>query len=58
MLSKKTDVRNIIERGDTAVGIELGSTRIKAVLVGPDHQPLASVSHDCEISYIDVIWTY
>ncbi|NLN46086.1 MAG: ATPase [Clostridiaceae bacterium] len=58
MLSKKTDVRNIIERGDTAVGIELGSTRIKAVLVGPDHQPLASGSHDWENSNIDGIWTY
>jgi len=52
------DVRTIIESGNTAVGIELGSTRIKAVLIGPDHQPLASGSHDWENSNVDGIWTY
>ena len=33
---------------DTArctVGLELGSTRIKAVLLGPDHTPLAQGDH-------------
>ena len=25
----------------TALGIEFGSTRIKAVLIGPEHTPLA-----------------
>ena len=30
-----------IADGRTALGIELGSTRIKAVLIGPDHAPLA-----------------
>ena len=32
----------------TALGIELGSTRIKAVLIGPDHTVLASGAHEKE----------
>lgn len=47
-----------IESGRTALGIEFGSTRIKAVLIGPDHQPLASGSHTWENQLIDGIWTY
>ncbi|HIR84961.1 MAG TPA: FGGY-family carbohydrate kinase [Candidatus Galloscillospira excrementavium] len=47
-----------IERGDTALGIELGSTRIKAVLIGPDHTPLAAGSHDWENENLDGVWTY
>lgn len=31
-----------IEAGRTALGIEFGSTRIKAVLIGSDHKPIAS----------------
>jgi sugar (pentulose or hexulose) kinase len=58
MLIEKTGVRTIIESGNTAVGIELGSTRIKAVLIGPDHQPLASGSHDWENSNVNGVWTY
>ena len=36
-----TDAGAAIAEGRTALGIELGSTRIKAVLIGPDHAPLA-----------------
>ena len=39
--------------GRTALGIELGSTRIKAVLIGPDHAPLAVGSHDWENQFVD-----
>ena len=35
------DVAAAIAEGRTALGIELGSTRIKAVLTGPDHAPVA-----------------
>ncbi len=52
------DVRNIIESGKTAIGIELGSTRIKTVLVGEDGAPLASGGHTWENQYVDGIWTY
>lgn len=34
------------EQKSTALGIELGSTRIKAVLAGPDGSVLASGAHD------------
>ncbi|SFL68154.1 Sugar (pentulose or hexulose) kinase [Gracilibacillus orientalis] len=52
------DVKNAIQNGKTVLGIELGSTRIKAVLVGEDHTAIASGSHDWENSYVDNMWTY
>ncbi|OMH37093.1 xylulokinase [Tersicoccus sp. Bi-70] len=42
----------------TSLGIELGSTRIKAVLIGPDHATLATGVHDWENEYVDRVWTY
>lgn len=53
-----SDIRNVVESGATALGIEFGSTRIKAVLIGPDHAPIASGSHDWENQYENGIWTY
>ena len=38
-----SDVKSMIEAGKTSLGIEFGSTRIKAVLVGEDNAPIASV---------------
>jgi sugar (pentulose or hexulose) kinase len=52
------DGRQAIGEGRTALGIELGSTRIKAVLIGPDHGPLAVGNHDWENQFVDRIWTY
>jgi sugar (pentulose or hexulose) kinase len=51
-------VKYTIQSGETALGIELGSTRIKAVLIGKDNIPIASGSHDWENSYVNNIWTY
>lgn len=51
-------VRKGIEEGRTALGIELGSTRIKAVLIDEEHNPIASGSHDWENRYVNGIWTY
>ncbi|MGY5884303.1 xylulokinase [Modestobacter lacusdianchii] len=53
-----TDVAGAITSRLTALGIELGSTRIKAVLIGPDHEPLAVGSHDWENQLVDGLWTY
>ena len=53
-----TDAREAIIGGRTALGIELGSTRIKVVLIGPDHAPIAVGSHDWENQFVDRIWTY
>ncbi len=51
-------IRNDIKSGRTALGIEFGSTRIKAVLVGSDYSPIASGSHDWENKLVNGVWTY
>ncbi len=53
-----SDAKNAILSGKTALGIEFGSTRIKAVLTGEDNAPIASGSHEWENRYVDGIWTY
>lgn len=52
------NIKQVIEEGKAVLGIELGSTRIKAVLVGENGEPIASGSHEWENSYINNIWTY
>lgn len=47
-----------VREGRCALGIELGSTRIKAVLIGPDHAPVAMGAHDWENRLEDGVWTY
>ena len=51
-------IQEAILSGRTTLGIEFGSTRIKAVLVDENNAPLASGGHEWENSYIDHIWTY
>ncbi|MCB0214000.1 MAG: ATPase, partial [Anaerolineae bacterium] len=50
--------QNAIESGQTVLGIEFGSTRIKAVLIGEDHKTVASGSYDWENQYENGVWTY
>ncbi len=52
------EVSKLIELGRTALGIEFGSTRIKAVLVDENNAPVASGSHDWENRHIGNIWSY
>ncbi len=54
----KNTAKSTIEAGKAVLGIEFGSTRIKAVLIGEDNAPIASGSHDWENDYVDGIWTY
>lgn len=54
----RNDTQKAIESGKTVLGIELGSTRIKAVLIGEDHLPIASGSYEWENRYENGIWTY
>jgi len=54
----QNDTQKAIESGKTVLGIELGSTRIKAVLIGEDHLPIASGSHEWENRYENGVWTY
>ena len=50
--------RSAIAAGRAVLGIELGSTRIKASLITPDGSPIASGSHDWENQFVDRTWTY
>ncbi|MDO4323484.1 MAG: FGGY-family carbohydrate kinase [Lachnospiraceae bacterium] len=50
--------KDLIISGKTALGIELGSTRIKGVLVDYNGNVLAVGIHDWENSFINGIWTY
>ena len=52
------EMRKAIREGKTALGIEFGSTRIKAVLIGEDHQPVAMGTYDWENRLENNIWTY
>lgn len=51
-------VKSDIQNGETALGIELGSTRIKAVLVDSSHAPIASGSYSWENKLENNFWTY
>lgn len=53
-----SDVKNTILNGKAVLGIEFGSTRIKAVLVDETNAPIASGSHEWENQLVDNIWTY
>jgi sugar (pentulose or hexulose) kinase len=58
MTMDQKEIRKAIESGKTVLGIEFGSTRIKAVLIGEDNMPIASGSHDWENRYENGVWTY
>ena len=47
-----------IESGKTSLGIEFGSTRIKAVLIDDKNHVLAQGSHQWENRFENQIWTY
>ena len=53
----KNAIRSFIEQGKGILGIELGSTRIKAVLIGEDHAPIASGDHTWENRLENGVWT-
>ena len=52
------NAKEYIESGRTALGIEFGSTRIKAILVDENNTPIASGSHEWENRHDGGIWTY
>ena len=53
-----SNAKQTIETGKAVLGIEFGSTRIKAVLVNETGEPIASGAHDWENRLEDGIWTY
>ena len=52
------DSKELISNKKTYLGIEFGSTRIKAVLIDKKGTPLASGDHEWENRFEDGIWTY
>ncbi len=54
----REQIKTFIENGNAVVGIEFGSTRIKAVLIGENHEPLASGSHEWENQFVSGLWSY
>ena len=50
--------RQTIESGKAVLGIEFGSTRIKAVLIDQENKPIAQGSHEWENQLVDGLWTY
>ena len=53
----KLDAKSTIETGKAILGIELGSTRIKAVLIDRENRPIAQGSHTWENQLVDGLWT-
>src|SRR6516162_9066895 len=58
MNMNRSETKAAIDRAKTVLGVEFGSTRIKAVLISEDHTPIASGSYDWENRYENGIWTY
>ena len=52
------NAKQTIEAGKAILGIEFGSTRIKAVLIDEDNKPIAQGSHEWENQLVDGLWTY
>ena len=52
------NAKEIIQSGKAILGIEFGSTRIKAVLIDPEYKVIAQGSHNWENQLVDGLWTY
>ena len=52
------NAKQTIEAGKAILGIEFGSTRIKAVLIDQENKPIAQGSHTWENQLVDGLWTY
>lgn len=50
--------KDTIQQGKAVLGIEFGSTRIKAVLIDEDYKPIAQGAHEWENQLVDGLWTY
>ncbi len=54
----KQNAKSTIESGKAILGIELGSTRIKAVLIDQENKPIAQGNHTWENQLVDGLWSY
>ncbi|SDN21406.1 xylulokinase [Bacillus sp. OK048] len=58
MKNNQVKIKQAITKGETSLGIEFGSTRIKAVLIDNSFETIASGSYEWENRLEDGIWTY
>ncbi|MCM3016592.1 FGGY-family carbohydrate kinase [Priestia megaterium] len=58
MKTTQESIKQAIAKGKTSLGIELGSTRIKAVLIDENFETVASGSYEWENLLEDGFWTY
>lgn len=54
----ESNAKSTIENGKAILGIEFGSTRIKAVLIDQENKPIAQGSHTWENQLENGLWTY
>lgn len=52
------EVRLALQKGNVALGVEFGSTTIKAVLTTENFQTIASGSYEWDNNFQDGLWTY
>ena len=52
------NAKETIQNGLSVLGIEFGSTRIKAVLIDEENKPIAQGAHEWENQLVDGLWTY
>ena len=52
------NAKQVIQQGKAILGIEFGSTRIKAVLIDDQNKPIAQGAHEWENQLVDGLWTY
>ncbi len=57
-MNNSEKIKEAILKGKTSLGIELGSTRIKSVLIDENSLPIASGQHVWENSLVNDLWTY
>lgn len=53
-----SEIRDLILNGEATLGIELGSTRIKSVLLDTENNTIATGGHNWSNDYHNGVWTY
>ncbi len=58
MIMTDENIKQAIQDGKTTLGIEFGSTRIKAILIDENYTPIATGGYGWENRYENGYWTY
>lgn len=52
------EIKSALQKGKVALGVEFGSTTVKAILTTEDFQTVASGSYEWDNNFQDGLWTY